>query len=838
MARILSFDGDGPSEFSENPGVIVWEWFNSLDRFVRLTIVIVFVLIISTPFIITSLYTFGQHAQAVDKLEPELGVISGNAVLAEDADASGGKYIVFQGFTSPPPTQTESNTSQTACPSVSTDTGRVIFSTTTTAGNYNVWSRIKTADSTNNSFYLKIDDACEVVVGDSSQIPTGAWTWVDYQNGSPSSKIKVNLAGGDHTITIIGREPGVEVDKILFTKDTSCTPTGTGDNCTAELPTPTPGSTSSGASSVIYGPGLASDALNNTRVGTSNGYKDDYRFKAKHSGKLTSFRPYIIWSTSKSGYHSGTGGTLLFELKTDDGSSEHRPSNNVIASVVHANPLDKGFFPLISFPSSANLTEGQIYHITVTNIDSDPVNNYVSMDHLYKYSAEDPMQPNSSDLDWAEMQSWTGSDWKVRRENTPILALYYSDGHTEGTGYMEVWVGAPKSISGTSSIREKFTVSGGDRNIDELNIRLRRVSGSDSLTYKVQAQSGSVVQQGTIPASSVTTATRPTWVKAVFESTKKLLNGQSYYLVFTAPSSTVYEAYPIRQGVSYGYPKTTYFSDGYAQYSQNGSTWYGWEQWGVNDRKEQDLQFYFTTAPVETPIPTTASTSSSTPTPLPTQAPTDITKPVISGVTTTTVTDTTATITWNLSEYATGQVEYGTTTSYGSKSAKETSFNWNYHLQTISNLTPGTTYHYRVISADASGNEAVSADHTFKTTGGINTPTPIPTTAPTNTITPTQVPQQTKDTTPPNIVITSPVNFSQIPRGELTIIGADVTDDGGIKYVEFYAGKKLLCRNYTWPYTCDWTVNANRLRLYDVKVEAFDYSNNSSSKSVWVYTGL
>lgn len=91
--------------------------------------------------------------------------------------------------------------------------------------------------------------------------------------------------------------------------------------------------------------------------------------------------------------------------------------------------------------------------------------------------------------------------------------------------------------------------------------------------------------------------------------------------------------------------------------------------------------------------------------------------PAISGVTAFDVTDSGATITWDLSEPGTGFVEYGTTTAYGSETTHETSFTYSTHIQTIEGLTPGTTYHYRVRSSAPSGDpvETISPDHTFET---------------------------------------------------------------------------------------------------------------------------
>ena len=84
----------------------------------------------------------------------------------------------------------------------------------------------------------------------------------------------------------------------------------------------------------------------------------------------------------------------------------------------------------------------------------------------------------------------------------------------------------------------------------------------------------------------------------------------------------------------------------------------------------------------------------------------------------------TARIIWDVSDYATGQVEYGITANYGQFSTKETSFNYNQHGQLLHNLLAGSTYHYRVISEDRLGNRAASADYQF-TTLGISVSSPV-----------------------------------------------------------------------------------------------------------------
>ncbi len=126
----------------------------------------------------------------------------------------------------------------TPCAGPPTDKGVAALTFNLSAGgNYKIWSRIRAPDNTKNSYYLQVDDNCGTVVGDSS-ITTDAWAWVDYQDGDSSSKVTFDLASGNHTMNLIGRESGVRVDKLIITGDFACVPTGTGENCLGGSPPP------------------------------------------------------------------------------------------------------------------------------------------------------------------------------------------------------------------------------------------------------------------------------------------------------------------------------------------------------------------------------------------------------------------------------------------------------------------------------------------------------------------------------------------------------------------------------------------------------------------------
>ena len=95
----------------------------------------------------------------------------------------------------------------------------------------------------------------------------------------------------------------------------------------------------------------------------------------------------------------------------------------------------------------------------------------------------------------------------------------------------------------------------------------------------------------------------------------------------------------------------------------------------------------------------------------------DTNPPVISAVSSSGVSSSSATISWTTNEAADSQVEYGTTTAYGQSTPVNPALVTS-HSQVLSGLAAGTTYHYRVKSRDGSNNLAVSTDHVF-TTGSV-----------------------------------------------------------------------------------------------------------------------
>lgn len=102
----------------------------------------------------------------------------------------------------------------------------------------------------------------------------------------------------------------------------------------------------------------------------------------------------------------------------------------------------------------------------------------------------------------------------------------------------------------------------------------------------------------------------------------------------------------------------------------------------------------------------------------------DTTPPTISSISALDITSSGTTITWTTEEASKTQVQYGTTTSYESLTTLDPTLVTS-HSQDLSGLTASTDYHYRVISIDAAGYLATSADQTFTTADPDTTPPTI-----------------------------------------------------------------------------------------------------------------
>lgn len=126
------------------------------------------------------------------------------------------------------------------CPQVPQNTGSAFLSFTVPgSGTYKLLSRIMVPDSTKlYTFWVQIDNQCAQEIG-MPGIQANTWKWIDNRMTNPSGKATVFLTEGQHSIKLIGNQPGLKIDYLRFTTDLTCLPTELPGICTPPTPTPT-----------------------------------------------------------------------------------------------------------------------------------------------------------------------------------------------------------------------------------------------------------------------------------------------------------------------------------------------------------------------------------------------------------------------------------------------------------------------------------------------------------------------------------------------------------------------------------------------------------------------
>ena len=97
------------------------------------------------------------------------------------------------------------------------------------AGNYYLWSRLASPDTTTHAFYVQINGVnndCPIKLR-TNQI---AWTWINTDSDNTPILLN-NLLADSYTINLIGGDVGTKVDRLLFTRDAARQPTSTCNNC-------------------------------------------------------------------------------------------------------------------------------------------------------------------------------------------------------------------------------------------------------------------------------------------------------------------------------------------------------------------------------------------------------------------------------------------------------------------------------------------------------------------------------------------------------------------------------------------------------------------------------
>ena len=179
---------------------------------------------------------------------------------------------------------------------------------------------------------------------------------------------------------------------------------------------------------------IVAKSLTNIRIGADAGYKASIRFKASHTGVIVGFRSYWILENPTPGYAHGFRGDYTFELCTD---LNGLPGPRFDFGWRSPDPTyteypNNGAFPLVIFPA-IRVVIGKWYHILITNVDPDSVNNYASLDVLWHPTVTGQIP------DMQVLLASNAAPWAVQMSDIPSpIAIFYADGNVQGCSYYQI----------------------------------------------------------------------------------------------------------------------------------------------------------------------------------------------------------------------------------------------------------------------------------------------------------------------------------------------------------------------------------------------------------------
>ena len=168
----------------------------------------------------------------------------------------------------------------------------------------------------------------------------------------------------------------------------------------------------------------------------------------------------------------------------------------------------------------------------------------------------------------------------------------------------------------------------------------------------------------------------------------------------------------------------------------------------------------------------------------------DTVAPVLSNLSVSSITSSSAVVAWTTDESATSYVEYGLERWIYSLNKSSSSLSTSHSL-TPDNLGSSTTYYYRVCSTDAAGNQGCTSENSFTTGTATSAGTATTTTTTTVTTTQTVTVKAPTDKTGPSVTISTDFDepFEQPPlitgraSDKSRIAGVDYSTDGGVNWL-------------------------------------------------------
>lgn len=388
----------------------------------------------------------------------------------------------------------------------------------------------------------------------------------------------------------------------------------------------------------LYGNPWQGDGLANISVGKEDqfsqyGHQVSHRFIAKHSGTISSI--ILYWIVAEN-YATGNRGRFTFEIRENDPScydandpidpqnpigcpsedpdsiiavsSHNIPCPNSYPRKIEADELAENcFLPgggywtigetdgTNPFIHESEIQAGKIYHLVMYNTAPNPGENHSSVDHLNKLDGLEPIQlPEAVGPELHVLVNFVGT-WETHFR-TPIQLITYTSGQSEGQVYSETPIAQTPLVAGSNQLRQRFTVSGRTKFVDNLCLRFAREGdAAGELLVRLEKEIEDNIEmifQDTVLVNPSLTTTTQNWYCHQFNDTFALENGQTYRLVISSPESEDPNGYffHILHWFRNGY---NVFTDGKAEKCLGVACQWQDTTVGYGNDQANDLSFFF-----------------------------------------------------------------------------------------------------------------------------------------------------------------------------------------------------------------------------------------------------
>jgi len=337
------------------------------------------------------------------------------------------------------------------------------------------------------------------------------------------------------------------------------------------------------ASKNVFGAGWTADSLANLEIGRFPGRMVSYRFRAVHSGNVSSIRVFFVFRTFCDGcYANGNGGQVRVQLAQDDDSVRHFPGK-VISSALVTDPL-KQWNRLVTLNYPVTLEAGRLYHLVFSNPLPTATKDYVSVDDLFTRTPGVNLQPSGKVSELAVLfKSTGGADWELKEQHVPIVSINFDDGYEQGQGYMDVKSNAVV-VSDGGAARESFVFPDTDRSFHTLSVRIRPTTARGYIEVQLRNSDEQALLSRKITVRAASEGS--VWETVQFDSPVTLRNSARYSVVVTTKDGAAYTITPLQKGIPYGFNAESLFTAGHCETKASA----GWT--GCLGRSDLDIPFY------------------------------------------------------------------------------------------------------------------------------------------------------------------------------------------------------------------------------------------------------